>query len=117
MLDAINLLLENVLNGEYAQRLADIIYVIDFDFKTFSSSRLIASSIVTDGKFNKTLKTSARIQIIWAVFEKKTYHKACKFIQAHTGIVYFVVNYVFFVYLWCISWDVCFSVILAANLM
>ena len=32
MLDAINLLLENVLNGEYAQRLADIIYVIDFDF-------------------------------------------------------------------------------------
>ena len=32
MLDAINLLLENVLNGEYAQRLADIIYVNDFDF-------------------------------------------------------------------------------------
>ena len=32
MLDAINLLLENVLNGEYAQRLADIIYVTDFDF-------------------------------------------------------------------------------------
>ena len=31
MLDAINLLLENVLNGEYAQRLADIIYVNDFD--------------------------------------------------------------------------------------
>ena len=32
MLDAINLLLENVLDGEYAQRLADIIYVNDFDF-------------------------------------------------------------------------------------
>ena len=32
MLDAINLLLENVLNGEYAQRLVDMIYVNDFDF-------------------------------------------------------------------------------------
>ena len=33
MLNAIYLLLENVLNGEYAQRMADIIYVKDFDFE------------------------------------------------------------------------------------
>ena len=82
-------------------------------FKMFFSSRLIASSILTDEKFNKTLKTC--IQSIWVVFEKQTYHNASKFIQTHTGMVYFVVHYVLFVY-WCyILWDVCFSVILAAN--
>ena len=86
-------------------------------FKTFSSCRLIAFSIVTDEKFNKTLKPSTRIQSIWGVFEKKTYHKASKFIKAHTGIVYFVIHYVFFVYLCFISWGVCFLVILVANLI
>ena len=71
MLDAINLLLENVLNGEYAQRLADIIYVTDFDF---------------DEPIAVHIRHSKRFPV-------------AGLIQAHTGIVYFVVHYVFFVYL------------------
>ena len=70
---------------------------------------MIASSIVTDEKFNKTLKTSARIQRFKHFSKKKLARLVNLSMQAHTGIVYFVIHHVFFVYLCCISWDVFFS--------
>ena len=74
MLDSVNLLLENVMHSDWLVKikvivlnLTQIIRVNRCEyppFKTFSRERLIASRIITDEKFNKTLKTSTRIQSV-----------------------------------------------------